>query len=186
MEDKRADVRELEKRLKPRERLFAEEYIRNGWNGTAAALEAGYGKTRESAAVQACRILRREPVQAYMRARTREIYAQLFLSPERVAGELVRLYRRATQAEPVMVYDKEAEKYVESGEYQYDAKNAVKILEMLGQHAGMFVQKVEQTTIQKGPLEGLSTEELRALIRLLDKDGAQKDAGEAETKDTER
>lgn len=160
----RIDLDELRNKLRPKRVRFCEAYLANGWNGTAAAACAGYGKTKESSAVTASRLLRDENVQAYLAARAREIYAELGLTPERVAAEMVRLYRRATQAEPVLVWDADKKEYVESGEWQYDAKTAMRALENLGQHAGMFVQKLEVAQTAKGPLEGLSTEELRALI----------------------
>ena len=42
------------------------------------------------------------------------------------------------QAEPVLVYDKEIKSYVNSGEWKFDASNALKALKMLGDAAGLF------------------------------------------------
>lgn len=170
-EEKQENLAELEKRLTPKRRRFAVEYLSNGWNGTKAAAAAGFGKTPESSAVAASRMLRDPDVRAYLQALSREVYDQLGLSPERLAAEFIRLYQRATQAVPVMVWDSDKKTYVPSGEYQYDAQTAIRVLDKLGEHTGMFVQKVEATQTIKGPMEGLTTDELRALIRMLEKMG---------------
>ena len=165
-------MEELELKLTPKQRRFADLYLANGWNGTKAARAAGYGNSDEAAAVAACRLLKNEHVRGYLARRSREIYDELNLTPERLAAEFVRLYRRATQGERVKVWDSEEKAYVDSGEWQYDAQTAVKILDRLGEHAGMFIHKAEVTTVQKGPLEGLSTDELRALIAMGRNEGA--------------
>lgn len=132
------NVMQLEKLLTPRERDFCERYLASR-NGTEAATQAGYSKgSRDGAAVAASRLLRRDKIGAYLRARAREIYGQLHISPETVAADLIRLYRRATQAEPVMAWDPESREMVPTGEWTFDGKTAVKVLELLGDSFGMF------------------------------------------------
>ena len=128
---------QLEKLLTPRERDFCERYPASR-NGTEAATQAGYSKgSRDGAAVAASRLLRRDKIGAY-RARAREIYGQLHISPETVAADLIRIYRRAMQAEPVMEWDPVERKMVETGEWTFDGKTAVKVQELLGDSFGMF------------------------------------------------
>ena len=52
----------MEHGLTPREQRFCREYVGNGGNGKAAAIEAGYGEA--GAAVQSTRLLKRADIQA--------------------------------------------------------------------------------------------------------------------------
>ena len=167
--------------LKKREADFCEAYLRNGGNGTEAALEAGYARNgnRAVAANAASRLLRREEVTAYLAARSREIFRQMAITPERVAAEYWRNYQKLTRAVPVLDSDGE-----ETGEYTFDARNALRALDKLGEYLRMFTSRVE---VQPGPgvLENLSEDELRALIRVMEgendhdgKTGGQPDAGD--------
>lgn len=109
---------QLEKLLTPRERAFCEIYLEKR-NGTAAALDAGYGNgNTASAAVIACRLLRRDKIAAYTAARGREIFNHLHITPETVAADINRTYRRAEKAE--------------------DYRAAAKLLELMGDSLGMF------------------------------------------------
>ena len=117
-------LEELERLLTRRERLFVEEYDKDG-NGTQAAIRAGYtpGKKNASAAVQACKLLRSPKVSAYRRAR---------------ANDIMEVYRRCMTATPVMKYDQELGEWVESGTYEFDSKGALKAMELLGKPMGVF------------------------------------------------
>ena len=128
----------LEKLLTPRERVFCEQYLAEH-NGTQAAQVAGYSPDNAAAAaVTASRLLRRAKIAAYLRVRGREICAQLHITPESVVADLMRLYRRSTQAEQVMEFDHNLRELVPTGEYTFDSRGALKALELLGEHLGMF------------------------------------------------
>lgn len=164
-------LRELEKSVKPKAREFCERYLENGGNGTLAALEAGYGdsgteKGRHVAAQTASRLLRQDSVRAYLEGRTREIYQQIGLSPERVASELWKLYQRS--AEGHIILDKDGE---ETGVWAYDGKTAMGCLKALGEHLGMFKPQLNLSGNVNNPLQGLSTEDLLRLIAGLEKEG---------------
>lgn len=132
-------LEELERLLTRRERLFVEEYDKDG-NGTQAAIRAGYtpGKKNASAAVQACKLLRSPKVSAYRRARANELCRQLGLSPETIRLNMMDVYRRCMTATPVMKYDQAQRDWVETGTYEFDSKGALKALELLGKNLGMF------------------------------------------------
>nr|WP_300169335.1 terminase small subunit [uncultured Flavonifractor sp.] len=132
-------LEELERLLTRRERLFVEEYDKDG-NGTQAAIRAGYtpGKKNASAAVQACKLLRSPKVSAYRRARANELCRQLGLSPESIRLKIMEVYRRCMTATPVMKYDQELGEWVESGTYEFDSKGALKAMELLGKPMGVF------------------------------------------------
>ena len=78
-------MEELEKLLTRKERLFVEEYDRDG-NGTQAAIRAGYspGKKNASASVQASKLLRSAKISAYRRARANELCSQMGISRETI------------------------------------------------------------------------------------------------------
>ena len=132
-------LEELEKLLTRKERMFVEEYDRDG-NGTQAAIRAGYaaGKKNASAAVQASKLLRSAKISAYRRARATELCRQLGISRETIRLNVMDIYRRCMTAEPVMQYDSNLREWVESGEYVFDSKGALKAMELLGKPLGMF------------------------------------------------
>ena len=132
-------LEELEKLLTRKERMFVEEYDRDG-NGTQAAIRAGYaaGKKNASAAVQASKLLRSAKISAYRRARATELCRQLGISRETIRLNVMDIYRRCMTAKPVMKYDPDSREWVESGEYVFDSKGALKAMELLGKPLGMF------------------------------------------------
>lgn len=136
-------VKQLEKQLKKSERKFVKELELDG-DARLAVIRAGLadGKKNKSADEIALKLLRNEKIIAYRAARQKEIYSQLGINPESVYMKLLTVYRRCMQAEPVMVWDGEVREWVPSGEWQFDAKNALKALEMMGKSQRMFVEKV--------------------------------------------
>ena len=132
-------LEELERTLTRRERRFVEEYERDG-NGTQAAIRAGYaaGKDNASATVQASKLLRLAKVSAYRRARANELCRQLGISAETLRLNVMEVYRRCMTEKPVLKYDAEQKDWVETGEYVFDAKGALKAMELLGKPLGAF------------------------------------------------
>ena len=130
---------ELEKVLKHREKRFVEELEVDG-NKAEAALRAGYGggENRRSAATAASRLLAREEVAEYRALRATMIYEELGLSADSIMAEVVKVYRRCRLTEPVLKWDPEKKKWIESGEYRFDSKGALKALELMGEHQGVF------------------------------------------------
>ena len=126
-------MEELEKLLTRKERLFVEEYDRDG-NGTQAAIRAGYspGKKNASASVQASKLLRSAKISAYRRARANELCSQMGISRETIRLNVMDIYRRCMTAKPVMKYDPDRREWVESGEFVFDSKGALKAMELLG------------------------------------------------------
>lgn len=153
-------LEELEKALSRREREFCERYLRER-NGTQAAQLAGYSPdNREAAAVTASRLLRKAKIAAYLRARAREIYEQLMITPETVAADLSRVYRRAMQIEPVLARNKETGEMEPTGEYIFDGKTAVRALELMGDSLGMFEKGMRVESDGKLVIELGQAEEL--------------------------
>ena len=63
------------------------------------------------------------------------------------------MYERATQAKPVTVWDKELKEYVETGEYQFDDKTAMKCLEFIAKLGGMLSEKEGEKSAKKESFE---------------------------------
>jgi phage terminase small subunit len=135
-------IEALERLLSVKQKRFVEELDQDG-NGTQAAIRSGFtpGKNNKSAAVAASRMLRNDKVLAYRHARAREIYKNLGISRETVSTKLIGIYNRCMQAEPYLEWDSEEHAYVQKGQFIFDAKNALKALELIGDSQGMFIQK---------------------------------------------
>ncbi len=63
------------------------------------------------------------------------------INSDLIAKELYSVYQKCIQAVPVMVKDKETGKQVPSGIYQFDARCALKALQLLGDALGTFKEK---------------------------------------------
>jgi len=66
---------------------------------------------------------------------------QNLITPELVAFELYAVYLKCMQEIPVLVKDKETGKQVPTGVYQFDARSALKALQLLGDAVGLFKDK---------------------------------------------
>ncbi len=126
--------------LKRKEERFCLEYAVD-YNGTAAAKRAGYAE--KSAAKTACRLLKDERVMARIRELQKEQAKRLCLSSDLIVIRALELYEKCTQAVPVQEWDYTEHKMVDTGEYQIDSKGAVKCLELLGKHIGMFDKETQ-------------------------------------------
>ena len=132
---------ELEKKMTERQRRFVREYLRNGGNGTEAAISAGYSP--KAAHVQASRLLQDDKIAAYRRAQARILYQQAGLEPEQIGMEILGIFRRCMQAEPHMAWNTETKQYEPDGSFVFDAKNALRALELLGKMGGSIRERVE-------------------------------------------
>lgn len=143
--DKLLRLSELEKKISPKERRFIEELEVDG-NKAAAALRAGYGKgnNSRSAATQASRILAKEEVKEYRALRTVLTYEELGLSASSIMSETEKVYRRCMSKEPVLEWNSETKKWEESGEWKFDSKGALKALELMGEHLGIYKADKDQ------------------------------------------
>lgn len=121
--------------LSPKEERFCQEYVLD-YNGTKAAIRTGYKKS--NAASQATRLLKKADVSARVRELQREMAERLALSQDFVVTQLIETYNQCKEATPVMRYNYDTGEMEETGMYQFDGKNALKALELLGKHLGMF------------------------------------------------
>lgn len=125
--------------LKRQQELFCQEYIVD-YNGTQAAIRAGYKET--SARKQASRLLTNEDILARVHELQKEQLNRLAVSQDYVVLQLLETYKCCREPSPVMQYDPSTGGMVETGMYQFDSKGALRALELMGKHLGMFSDKV--------------------------------------------
>lgn len=141
--------------------LFAKEYIKD-LNATQAAIRAGYSP--KTAKQQGQRLLTRDDVQGYVQKEMDKRSKRAGLTADDVLRDIKEIKARCMQAVPVL--DRNG---METGEYKFDATNALKACELEGKHLKLFTDKHEITGKDGAPLvdlSGLTTEELRALAKL--------------------
>lgn len=130
---------------------FCEEYIAD-YNPIRAAIRAGYAPS--SARAYSYSLLKKEKVVSRI-CELQEEYIKkgLLDNKNRVIRELWEMYERAVQAKPVTVWDKESKEYVETGEYQFDDKIAMKCLEFIAKIGGMLSEKESEKPQKKDSFE---------------------------------
>lgn len=154
-----------QKALTPQQELFCQEYIVD-YNGTKAARRAGYAE--KTAKTQASRLLTNDNILARVRAIQIERLEKLAVTQESVVLKLLEIYDRCMQAKPVKEWDYTAHEYVETGEYTFDSRGAIRALELIGKHLAMFKDKVEHS--------GNVSAESPALMSILDQLNARTDS----------
>lgn len=122
------------KELTPRERRFCEEYLKHG-KKELSAINAGY--SQRSAAAQASRLLKKENILAYIRALQADARKELGIDENWAVLKAIDVYHRCMQAVPVMEWDYSEHKMVETGEYAFDSKGALKALELIKNLLGL-------------------------------------------------
>lgn len=122
----------------PQQELFCREYIVD-YNGRQAAIRAGYSE--RSAASTASRLTTNDDILARVRELQKEQMERLSLNADMVILEILDTYRSCRQGTPVLQRNKSTGKWEESGIYQFDSHGALKALEMLGKHLGVFEKK---------------------------------------------
>lgn len=101
--------------LKPKEERFCQEYVID-YNGTQAAIRAKYKPS--DAANRASRLLKKAEVSARIHELEKEMAQRLAISQDFVMIQLMQRYEECRK--------------------QRDNKNALKALELMGKHLGMF------------------------------------------------
>lgn len=125
--------------LNRQQELFCQEYVVD-YNGTQAAIRAGYKK--ENARKQGSRLLTNADILARVHELQKEQLDRLALSQDYVVLQLLETYKCCREPSPVLRYDPSTGEMEETGMYQFDSKGALRALELLGKHLGMFNDKL--------------------------------------------
>jgi len=131
--------------LTPRQARFVDEYLID-LNATRAAIRAGYSE--HTADSQGSRLLKNAKVCTAIAAKQAERAGKSELTTEWIIERLIENANRAMEAEPAR---DAAGKPI--GIYTYQGNVANKALELLGKHRGIFLDKVQMTGQDGGPLQ---------------------------------
>lgn len=123
--------------LTDKQRKFIDEYMID-MNATAAYLRAGYKCTEETARANSSRLLTNANVIAEIEQRQDKLTQESGLTVQWVLNNFKIVAERCMQAEAVT--DREGNP---TGEYRFDSSGANKALEKIGQHLGMFTDKLK-------------------------------------------
>lgn len=129
---------DVKRAITDKQKRFVREWMTD-MNGTRAAIRAGYSE--KSAAQTASRLMKDPAVREYRDALLKEEFDSLGITAHSLAVEVWRVYERCAAATPVMQWDSVLRDYVESGEWQFDAKGCLKALGMLHD----MLRRMEQT-----------------------------------------
>lgn len=132
---------------------FCQEYVID-YNGTQAAIRAGYKE--KSARSQASDLLTNPNILSRVRELQHEQVERLAVSQDYVIAQLIDTYNSCREPSPVREYDAASGEWVETGMYQFDSKGALRALELLGKHLGMYNDKLQVSgTINTGQLDNV-------------------------------
>lgn len=127
-------------RIVPKQRLFVREYCVTMSAG-AAALKAGYSK--KSAGEIGCMLLKDDRIIEAINHHQGERVKAVDLEAETILRKMWEIVERCMTATPVL--DREGK---ETGEWTFDATNAIKALHLLGQrHPKLWPKVAPQVTI---------------------------------------
>lgn len=116
------------KELSAKQKKFVHEWLID-LCGTRAAVRAGYSE--KSAAQTASRLMRDPAVREYRDALLKEEFDSLGITRHTLAVEVWRVYERCAAATPVMQWDSQLREYIESGQWEFNARGCLKALGML-------------------------------------------------------
>jgi len=126
--------------MTPLQKKFVELRLQ-GFGQKKAAVAAGYKE--KSADKQASENRRNPKLLAYERALIREDPRLATLIPELLLLCLLDALEQCMQKKPVLEWDHGSRSWVESGSWQFDARGALRAIEILGKHLGMFTERVQ-------------------------------------------
>lgn len=126
--DGKKTAAELGRDLNLQYRKFVQEWMVD-MNATRAAIAAGYSE--KSAAQTASRLMRRTDIRRYRDALMAEAFEDLGVTRHSIASRVWEIYERCMQKKPVLEWDSTTREWIESGEWQFDTKGALKALAMM-------------------------------------------------------
>lgn len=145
-------------KMTAKQKRFCDEYLIS-LNATQAAIKAGY--TEKYAHTNANKLLQNTTVKQYLADRMAEKESELIASQDEVLRYLTAVMRGEEQDE-VMNVNPMGE--IEKNEIKRQA-NQIKAAETLAKYHGLLTDKVELSGKVENPLAGLTTDELRKLIK---------------------
>ncbi|NCC95664.1 MAG: terminase small subunit [Synergistales bacterium] len=129
----------MAKKLTAKQKAFVSEYLVD-LNATAAAIRAGYSE--KSARKVGSDTLAKPHVQAAIEEALAERRERVEVTQDQVIADLLEIKERCLQRSPVV--DRRGDQ-IQDDEgrdvWSFNAKDAIRALELLGKHLGMFVER---------------------------------------------
>jgi len=123
--------------------MFCKEYVAD-YNGKQAAIRAGYKES--NAASQASRLLCDSEILECIKEHQKYLVNSSCLTEEKVINHLQDVLERCLSAKPVTEWDYSEHEMIETGDWTFDSKGALEAIKLLGQHLGMFSNKIKIST----------------------------------------
>ena len=123
-----------------KQQLFVLEYLRD-FNATRSALEAGYSK--KTAYSIGNELLKNPEIQQAINTAMKQREQRTEITQDYVISNLQTIVERTMQKKPVMAKGEQLQDEEGNNVWCFDAKNAIKALELLGKHLGMFTEKIQ-------------------------------------------
>ena len=136
--------------LTPKQRAFVDEYLID-LNGAAAARRAGY--SAKNADNIASELLGKTQVREALAAAMEERSKRTEVTADYVLTNLLEIVERCMQRAPVMHKGEQVVNEEGNSVWCFDGKNAIRALELLGKHKGMWVEKQELSGPAGGPID---------------------------------
>ena len=124
--------------LTAKQQVFVNEYLID-LNATQAAIRAGYSV--KTADVIGCENLGKPYIQEAIQKSMDKRASKVAITADNVLQSILDIRGRCMNAEPVMA--RVGGEVEESGEWKFDASNALKANELLGKHLKLFTDKIE-------------------------------------------
>ena len=124
-----------------KQNVFVQEYLKD-MNATQAAIRAGYSAHTAYSIGQ--RLLSNVEISQAIDAAMSERSERAKLTADYVLQNLHEIAQRCMQKSPVMVKGEQAIDEEGRHLWTFDAKNALRALELIGKHMGMFTDKNRQ------------------------------------------
>ena len=129
-------------KLSPKQERFAREYMLD-LNATQAAIRAGY--SAKTAYSMGQRLLKNVEVQKAVQSAMDERSKRTEVNADYVLTNLLEIVERCMQRAPVLHKGEQVVDEEGNSVWCFDGKNAIRALELLGKHKGMWTDKVEMS-----------------------------------------
>lgn len=137
-------------KLSAKQEQFCREYLVD-LNATQAAIRAGYSP--KTAYSMGQRLLKNVEIQAAIQGAMDERSKRTEVSADYVLTNLFEIVERCMQRAPVMHKGEQVVDEEGNSVWCFDGKNAIRALELLGKHKGMWVEKQELSGPAGGPID---------------------------------
>ena len=123
-----------------KQNIFVQEYL-TCLNATEAAKKSGYSENTAYSIGQ--RLLKNAEISQAINTALQERKQRTAITADYVLANLREIVERTMQKQPVIVKGVQAVDESGNNLWTFDAKNAIKALELIGKHLGLFTDKHE-------------------------------------------